>query len=72
MPDPVVEFFTEKEWYDQDEISMNKRLAVREFYEWLQRRPTMREPDASPVCICPADGLSLLCPIHRQPGRGLR
>lgn len=45
MPDPVVEFFTEKEWYDQDEISRNKRLAVREFYEWLQGRPTQDAPD---------------------------
>lgn len=37
-----------------------------------QSQPTMREPDASPVCLCPADGFYPLCPIHRQPGRGLR
>jgi len=39
----------------------------------LSSRPTMREPDASPVCLCPADGLYPLCPVHRPlTGRGLR
>lgn len=39
----------------------------------LEMRLTLREPDASPVCLCPADGFSLLCPVHRaETGRGLR
>ena len=41
----------------------------------LEARLTMREPDALPVCVCPADGMpNAFCPIHgaAATGRGLR
>lgn len=66
MSDPVIEFFTEKEWYDQDEISLNKRLAVRDFYQWLTSRPTPRALDAArrcPACKALLEDRSVYCDV---------
>lgn len=69
---------TALQWYlhdDETSVEMGILESVDKRPAYIVLRlvcPTMREPDASPVCICPADGLSLLCPIHHQPGRGLR
>ena len=75
MSDQVVEFFTEKEWYDQDEISMNKRLAVRDFYEWLQSRKTPLALDADNCPACEAKSVivgtqCLVCGVFSPRGKG--
>lgn len=45
-------------------VSSNDVDFANDCLDKLQSRRTLHAPDASPECMCPADGLWPGCPIH--------